>query len=259
MRSFKYASHVLVGLAAFSLQASYIVGPRPSNFPSNAIPASGSSTPPATGSSATGTTTVSVNLTPPPTVGNIVVVAFVEITNSTVQTQSMADNQNGAYPRLLIFPNSAATQVVHLTLWCSVIKASSGTFTITGSSTATSAKWISAKEYKNTTCNQDVTGVGATGNTHPYSCGSLSTVNAKDIVIALIGYSFGAGGTNTFTAPTGFTLVSSQTDGNQIAAGSFAENITSAAGTFSGTYDATNILAPSVNGTSCAQVAILSQ
>jgi hypothetical protein len=256
----RLAALSVLGLTV-GLQASYLIVPS-LVFPSSGTPAAGTSTPPANGANSSGTTTISINLTPAPTVGNIVVVGLVAVVNGTSdQTHFVTDNQSGAYSKLLQFPNTQQTANVPTKLmgFCSVVKASVGTFTITATeSVASAAMWIAAKEYKNTTCNQDVTAVGATGNTHPYSCGSLTTINPKDIVLALVGYSFGGGGTNTFTAPAGFTLVASQPNGNLIATGSMAENITSAAGTFNGTYDATNVVQPSVSFTPCAQFAIMS-
>jgi hypothetical protein len=262
MRNSKLASFaaVVALLSAFSLKGSYIITVAPL-FPSTGTPSNGTSTPPSTGANSSGTTTININLTPAPTVGNIVVVGLVVVVNATSdQTQFVGDNQGGAYSRLGIFPNTTNTvnNPTKVMFFCSVVKASVGTFTITATESTANAMWIAAKEYKTTTCNQDVPTVGAQGNTHPYSCGSLTTVNPKDVVLALVGYSFGGGGTNTFTAPTGFTLVASVTNGNNIATGSLAENITSAAGTFNGTYDATNVLQPSVNFTPCAQVAIMS-
>lgn len=183
---------------------------------------------------------------------------MVTVTGTNDQTNGVVDNQTNGYSRLLMFQNDTASTNPRIALFCGVVRVSSGTFTITGSTIAAGSKWLAAKEYKNGTCNQDVPQVAAIGNTHPYSCGSLTTGNANDIVIAIVGQSFGGGGTNTATAPTGFTVIQTQTNGNVVATGSFAEKITSATGTFNGTYDLTNVLQPSVNNTSCGQVAVMS-
>lgn len=238
------------------VQASYIIALAPI-FPSTSTPAAGTSTP---GGGTAGSGSVTFTLTPAPSVGSVVVVGLVTTNSSSNdQTQAVTDNQTppNFYSRLLMFQNDTASTNPRITGFCGVVKTSTGTFTVTGSQVVAGSKFMVAKEYKNGTCNLD-NNVAAIGNTHPYSCGSLTTVNPKDIVIALLGYSFGGGGTNTFTAPTGFTLIASQTNGNVVATGSMADKITSATGTFNGTYDGTNVLQPSVNNTSCGQFALLS-
>lgn len=258
MRLSKLASFAAAGLilASLSLRGSYLIVPS-LIFPSSSTPAAGPSSP--AGAQGTGVN-VSVTLTPLPTVGSVVVVGFVGV--STGQSFKVTDNQasgGNAYSWLYLFQNDQSLTNPKVAVFCGVVKASSGTFTITANSVvAGSGKFVAAKEYKNGTCNLDAVSPGAIGNTHPYSCGSLTTTNAKDILIAFVGQSFGGGGTNTATAPAGFTVIATQANGNLVATGSMADQITAATGTFNGTYDLTNVLQPSVNNTSCGQLAIMS-
>jgi hypothetical protein len=259
MRISKLAFAALLALIAVTVPTpgSYIITPSGGAiFPSSSTPSTGTSTP--AGNTGTGVN-VSVTLTPLPTVGSIVVVGFAAV--SAQQSFKVTDNQSpsNAYSWLYLFQNDESLTNPRVAVFCSVVKVSSGTFTVTANSvTAGSGKFVVAKEYKNGTCNLDAVSPGAIGNTHPYSCGSLTTGNAKDILIAIVGQSFGGGGTNTATAPTGFTVIATQTNGNVVATGSMADQITSATGTFNGTYDLTNVLQPSVNNTVCGQLALMS-
>lgn len=234
---------------AFSLQASYIIKPAPATpiFPSTSTPSFVQS------KQNTGAlvTTVSASFTALPAVGNVVIVGLGTYTQNA-QTMNVTDNQGNPYSRLQLTPNDTTTTVSRGTLWCALVEVSSGTFTVTGTTVINSNPIIFLLEYKNATCNLDRFSSAVTA-TSPYSCGSITTLNPNDLIIAFLAFAFGGGGTITYTPPTGFTVRESQTNGALISTGSIADNIVSATGTFASTYST------SQNNTSpCLQAALLS-
>lgn len=243
----KYNITILIGIFASFCGASYLIAPATPIFPSSSIPAFIQS------KQATGNTVTSLaaSFSSLPKVGNIVIAA-VATNGINDQTQNVVDNQGNSYSRLMLIPNNL-TAATRGSLWCGVVKASSGTFTVTESTVTANSPLLLLGEYKNGTCGID-TSSSAIGNTSPYSCGSITTRNANDLLIAFLEFNFGGGGTVTYTPPTGFTARESQTNGALIPGGSFADDIVSATGTFASTYGTSqnNINEP------CLQVALLS-
>lgn len=242
---------VVILLLGFTVwvQGSYIIGPPGFGpiFPSTGIPSFVQSKFNVTAAA----TSIAVSFTTLPAITNVVIVGLESGTGNTAE--SVTDNQGNAYSKLTKIPADLAAGA-HGTMWCAPVVVSAGTFTITGT-TSSIVHSIFILEYKNGTCNLDVLS-GAAGSTSPYSCGSLTTRNANDLIVAFLAFQWGGGGTITYTAPSGFTIRESQTDGATfLAAGSIADKIVSATGTFNGTYSTggkDNV------SQGCMQVALLS-
>jgi len=225
---------VLLACLAFALQGSYIVGPTSSSItPSTGNPAFVQ----AVEAHTAGTpTNLSVSFGSLPVVAHVVIVGVVSGPGPADHTAQVTDNQANGYSRLLIQPNIAGT-VQRADLWCAPVATSTGTFTATVTFSTNTLMGIFALEYSGTTCNMDKAAAANT-NTSPYNCGSITTVNAKDLVLAFLGTNPALAAV-TYTAPTGFTIRKSQTDPTLGLTGSIADKIVSGTATFTPTYTAT--------------------
>jgi hypothetical protein len=238
----------------FVLKASYIVGPTSTPiFPSTGTPAFVQ----AVEAHTAGTpTSLAVSFSALPTVGNIVLLLAVngndgDPTNGL--TIGVTDNQHGnVYARLQINPNTPAS-APRVSVWCAPVTQSGGTFTITESAASNLAPGVMAAEYSGTSCNLDAWANG-NGATSPYSCGSVTTANAHDLVLAAI-EAGSSTSTVTFTASTGFTIRKSQTVAASGQVVSYADDIVSATATFTPTYGTGQNHA----STPCSTIALLSR
>ena len=176
----------------------------------------------------TGGTTQAVTFTSTPTVGNIIIVGL-ETPNAAYGASYIADNQGNAYGVVGWIPQNGA---VGAYLYCGIAGTSSGTFTITATLTSSGDATIFAREYSGGSCNIDQSARG-TGSTSPYACGSITTLNANDLLVTFINTN--NGGTNTYTVPTGYSNLDSQTSGAH-QSGAIADKIVSATGTFAPTW-----------------------
>lgn len=238
---------------AMAMQASYIIGP-------TAKPITPSTGTPLFVQTAeahqTGTTSpLSVSFGSLPAVSNVVIVGGANAAGAAAANLegTVTDNQGNSYTRLAAFPVSGVTTSV-ATFWCAVATVSSGTFTVSIASNAATQKAIMVLEYAHTSCNPDKA-AGASGATSPYSCGSFTTNNAKDLLLALVLPAVAATGTVTFTAPAGFMVQQSQ---GVVANGlpmAVADQVVSAVGTFTPTFSASENLA----NTPCILAAMISQ
>jgi hypothetical protein len=254
-KAWRTAAFLLLLVAvAFVVQGSYIIGPTgaPPITPSTGTPVFVQTAE----AHQTGTASpLSVSFGSLPAVNNVVIVAGVNVAGGATGNLEgiVTDNQGNAYSRVTAFPLNGATVAV-AQFWCSPVVVSGGTFTVSIASSAASQKGIMVLEYSHTSCNPDKT-AGASGATSPYSCGSATTINAKDLLLTSVVPTNGATGTVTFTAPAGFTIRQSQ---GVVANGvpmAVADNIVSAVGTFTPTFGASQNLASTV----CLFTAMVSQ
>lgn len=251
MRKYSVLAGVLLCAWGLSLRGSYLVsGARPIT-PSVGTPAfvqtaeahqTGSASP------------LSASFSSLPAINNVVMVGGVNFAGGAAGNLEgvVTDNQGNSYSRITGFPLTGVTVSV-ATFWCAVVTASSGTFTVNISSDAATQKGIMILEYAHTSCNPDKS-AGASGATSPYSCGSFTTNNPKDLLLALVVPASLATGTVTFTAPAGFTIRQSR---GVVANGlpmAVADNIVSALGTFTPTFSASQDHA----GTPCIFSAMVS-
>lgn len=249
---------VLAICLAFALQGSYIIGP---TGPSPITPSLGTPTfVQAKEAHTTLTpTSLAVSFTALPIVGDIVIVFGANGADGDTSnglTLSVTDNQgsgNGnGYARLQMNPFTTGSQP-RASLWCAPVVVSSGTFTITETAGSNLVPGIMALEYSGTSCNLD-RWAQAVGSTSPYSCGSITTNNPKDLILAAI-TAGGSTGLITFTAPASFTIRESQTNSVLGVVGAIADNIVSAVNTFTPTWGTgqNHTLTP------CSVVALLSR
>lgn len=228
------AAFVLLLPVCLSLRASYIIGPTGASpiFPSVGTPKFvRAATAVASGSA----TSVAASFGTLPVIGDVVVVPLLTIGSPTFPIPAVTDNQSGLYSRILVAGTSGNP---NLTFWCSPVITSSGTFTVTATLPGALFQGILPLEYSGASCNGDKV-ASAVGATSPYSCGTITTSNANDIVFAFLGLSGGGGvpPAVTFTAPTGFTARASLVDNlTKIPLASIADNIQAATGSFTPTY-----------------------
>lgn len=257
MHSFRIFRRPLTLLAclAFALQGSYIVGPTGSApiTPSTGTPGFVQT---AEAHQTTSATPLSASFGSLPAINDVVIVGGANFAGGAAGNLEggVTDNQGNSYARLSAFPVNGVTVSV-ATFWCAVVTVSSGTFTVSLDTPAAPVqKGIQILEYSHASCNPDKS-AGASGATSPYSCGSFTTKNPNDLLLALVIPAGGATGTVTFTAPTGFTVRQSQ---GVVANGvpmAVADNIVSAVGTFTPTFGASQNLA----STPCIFSAMISQ
>lgn len=251
MRSFRL---IVLVLAALALRGSYITQPTPASpiFPSTgawAFVQAGQAQTAAT------PTNLSGSFGSLPAVGNIVFVGVIGGRLSGVDDQStfVTDNQGNGYTRVRQTPATSAGSPPRQSLWCTVVAVSSGTYTVNALFTSNTFIGLFFLEYSGGTCNPDQDS-GAAGSTSPYSCGSTTTRNANDLLIALLGTG-GSAGAITFTPPTGFTTRASQTATASGETGSIADNIVAATGTFTPTFAASQ----NVTSSPCTLIAMMSK
>jgi len=243
---------------AFGLKASYIIGP---TGPSPITPSLG--TPKfiqaVEAHAIVGLSSLSVSFGSLPAVGDVVVVIGLTANSGAsdsdltlVVTDNQATGNGNGYTRLQIDQNTTGN-VGRVSMWCAPVTTSTGTFTITETASLVMLPGIFALEYSGTSCNMDRFAI-AQGATSPYSCGSITTVNANDLVLAAI-LAASATGTTTFTGPTGFVIRKSQTDSTVGNVAAVADDIVSSVGTFTPTYGTGQNHA----NTPCTVAALLSQ
>lgn len=231
--------------------ASYIITPSGTPlFPSVSTPSLVQS---AKNQTAASPTSLSVSLSSLPAVGDILVIGPVTDSNTADASVNVTDNQNAAYVRLNIQPNSAGSSAQRGSLWCAAVVQSSGTYTITATVPTNTLIGIFALQYHNGSCNPDKL-TGANTNSSPYSCGNFTTSNAKDILVTMLNID-GATAGPTFTAPSGFTIQQQQTNTAAGIPAAIADQITSATGSFTPTWASNK----NVTGSPCTFVALLSK
>lgn len=256
MRSSKFVRLGVLMLAALALRGSYIVGP---TGPSAITPSLG--TPKFIQGqechTAATPTSLPCSFGVLPVVGDVVV-AFVlnggdgsgnPITARVTDNQG-SGNGNG-YTRLQTQPRNGS--VPYAQEWCAPVIVSGGTFTVTADWNVNTVPGLMILEYSGTSCNMDKFDA-ASGGTSPYSCGTFTTANAKDLVLSAL-VAGGSTGTVTFTAPSGFTQRLSQAVAANGVVGAIADNIVAATGTFTPTWGTGQNHA----STPCGTAALLSQ
>lgn len=244
---------ILLIAAAFAIQGSYIIGPPGFGpiFPSTGTP---SFIQAAEAHTAGTPSTLSVSFGSLPAVANIAIVGTLTgATGASDQTAIITDNQGNSYARLTIQPNNNGS-VSRDTLWCTVVTASAGTFTATVNFSAAAVPGLFALEYAGTTCNPDKLTGDSTSLTSPYSCGSATTSNAHDLLITMLNTG-GSIGAITFTAPTGFTIRTSQGASASGRTGAIADEIVSATASYTPTFSASQ----NIPTAPCAFIALLSK
>ena len=165
-----------------------------------------------------------------PTVGDVVVVGY-SLGTSTTGVTKVTDNQTNGYVMEDDQPQNGSQASA---FWCSVVQVSSGTFTVTVTPNGNQYVSMVLLEYSGVSCNPDTAPVAATNATSPFTCGSITTTVATDVLLTWANNN--GGGTVTYTAPTGFTLEEQQSNGSTAQSGAIADQITSSTGTFSPTW-----------------------
>lgn len=243
---------VLMLVLVAGTQGSYIIGPTAHPItPSTGIPVFVQTAE----AHQTAASDLSASFASLPTINNVVLVGIaVSGGGATGDLDGkVTDNQGNSYARLSIqSPNGGSVGVI--SLWCAVVTISSGTYTVTVASNAAAQKGIMILEYSATSCNPDkVDGINT--GTSPYGCGSITTKNPKDLLLAFLLVVPGATGTVTFTAPAGFTVrqqFGTAASGLPMA---IADQAVTVVNTYAPTFGASQNLASS----QCSTTAIISQ
>lgn len=239
--------------AALSVRASYIVGPSAASpvFPTTGTPAFVQA---AEAHTAATPTNLSGSFASLPVVSHAVIVQVLTggLSGTDDQTTQVTDNQGNAYSRLRQGPATQAGSPPRTNLWCGIVATSAGTFTVTATNSSNSFFGLLLLEYSGTSCNEDQAN-GAVTSTSPYNCGSITTRNAKDLVLVTL-QTQGSTGTITFTPPTGFTTRTSQGVAASGQTGAIADKIVSATATFTPTWTASQ----NITSSPCILVALLS-
>lgn len=175
-----------------------------------------------------GGTTQAVTFDSTPTVGNTILVGFETPSSSTAGVPIMTDNKGNAYAVVAWTPYNGN---IGAHLYCAVATVATATFTITATG-GTEDSTIFAREYSGGSCSVDQVSSASTGGS-PYDCGTITTLNANDLLITLLNNN--GGGTVTFTPPSGYGNQQSQTNGSH-QSGSIADKVVSATGTFTPTW-----------------------
>lgn len=239
-------------LIAFHLNASYIIGPR-------SVPITPSIGTPVFVQTAEAHQTVTADLPVSfaslPAINHVVIVG-IAVANGSVTGNldgTVTDNQGNSYARMSIQPANGNSNGV-ISLWCTVVTVSSGTYTVTVASNVGAQKGIMILEYSATSCNPDKS-AGVNTGTSPYGCGSITTKNPNDLLLAFLLVAPLATGTVTFTAPAGFTIrqqFGTTTSGLPMA---IADQVVAAVNTYTPTFGASQNLA----STQCSTTAVISQ
>ena len=240
------AAALIIVAAAFALQGSYIIGlPGASAIsPTIGTPAFIQ----ATEAHSSGTpTSLSVSFGVLPATKHVAILATFGTSIGSAGFK-VTDNQGNAYSQLI----GLGTLNGIPGLWCAPILTSSGTFTITATATTNVLIGVFALEYSGTSCNLDKA-AATLSNTSPYNCGSLTTQNAKDLLLVLLD-TLSSTGTITYTAPTGFTIEKSQGVAATGQTAAIADQIVSATATYAPTFGASQ----NISSTPCLSVALLS-
>jgi len=244
---------VLFVCLELALQASYIIGPSASSpvFPTTGTPAFVQATEAHTAGSPTN---LSASFGVLPVVSHAVIVQVLTGGLSGVADEStlVTDNQGNGYSRLRQSPSSSIGNPPRTNLWCGIVGASAGTFTVNALNASNSFFGVLIAEYSGTSCNEDQSNDAQT-STSPYNCGSITTRNAKDLVLVTL-QTQAATGTITFTPPASFTTRTSQGVAASGQTGALADQIVSATATFTPTWTASQ----NVTQSPCNLVALLS-
>lgn len=155
-----------------------------------------------------------VSFSATPTVGNLVVAAVACYSASNCNVTSVTDNQANTYT--VIAKNVAyfSTQAT-VSLYYTVVTASSGTFTVTANLTASSDSTLAVAEYSGVAQSSPVDiSTTATGSSTAATA-TMTTTNANDLLIQVVGIG-GSGAAPT--AGSGFTM-------RQSSSGSLSESI----------------------------------
>jgi hypothetical protein len=190
--------------------------------------------------SAVNTQTVTFSSTP--TVGNTVIVG-ISADEGGCGTTLVSDNQAGlgnVYVRVNFWQSGCGNSMDEASLWCAPVVAATGTFTITahaGNPTGSTGSFFTlfAVEYSGLSCNGDQV-AAATTLASPYGCGSITTNNASDLLIALLDLNNGS--TTTATVSAGYTIQLQQNNpASEI--GFYADQIVSSTLTTAPTFTST--------------------
>lgn len=183
---------------------------------------------PAPASAGSTTTSLSESFVSLPSVGNTVH-AFCSGT-LTNETLSMADNHANSYTVVTGGSTQVSGVVATIVGSYAHVATSTGTFTVTCTSTSADFLTILILEYSGEPATPVVDGtnkaVGSSGTA--WSPGSITTTAAGDLILGACGSS---AGTLTLTPASGFTIESSQLNGNSFAVGAVEDQI-GAAGTY---------------------------
>lgn len=243
---------LLTLILAIGLQGSYIAGP-------TTRPITPSTGTPVFVQTAEAHQTVSADLPVSfaslPAINHVVIVGIALSGGGTTGNLDgkVTDNQGNFYARMSVQPADGNNPGV-VSLWCTVVTISSGTYTVTVASNASAQKGIMIFEYSATSCNPDKS-AGVTTGTSPYGCGSITTKNPNDLLLAFLLVVPLATGTVTFTAPVGFTIrqqFGTAASGLPMA---IADQVVTAVNTYAPTFGASQNLA----STQCSITAVISQ
>lgn len=169
-----------------------------------------------------------------PTVGDIIIVYAQRVNNSSNGVPFITDNQGNPYSVSNYFPTGGGSQTA---LYCATATVASGTFTVTATPLGADFITMFIRDYTGGSCNLDQVSSANSGATSPYSCGSITTLNANDLLVT--GILNNGGGTVTYTAPSGFGNLEQETNGSLFESGAVADEIVSSTGTFTPTWSVT--------------------
>jgi hypothetical protein len=181
-------------------------------------------------------------MTSTPAVGDIIVVGIVD--NDSGVVLYLTDNQAGTGNSYQVGTRSSfattGSTFIGSGIACAVVNAASGTFTITAH-TDSSSTYITllAVEYSGASCNVDQGPVGAAGGSSPFTCGTFTTTNANDVLVAVIDYNLGSGSAS-LTASTGFTIQLSQPS-SSFQPGFYMDQIVTSTGSFAPQFTGGNV------------------
>jgi hypothetical protein len=180
---------------------------------------------PTPGTGATSSQTISFSSLP--TVGHTVVVATVISNNSANLT--VADNQSNSYSLVKAAPPGSVG--IQTSIFCTSVLVSSGTFTVTATNSGSSAFiTMFASEYSGASCNPDQSTGASALSSSPYACGTMTTRNAKDVLISVLDFD-GGSGTLVFSISGSFTIEAQITNAAD-QSGAYADQIVSSTGSF---------------------------
>lgn len=200
-------------------------------------------------------TSINITMNSTPTVGNVIVVGVSHDDSATLPAGPVVDNQAGignSYSRIA-WMQSGATIISpdEASLWCTVVNASSGTFTITAKDMTNTFFTVYAAEYSGGSCNPDQNNANSPGGLtmSPFPCGTITTTNNNDLLVSVISQNIP--GSPTYTAPTGFTIQQQQTSTSG-EGGAYADQIVSSTVSITPTWASTQNVA-----TNCVVAALM--
>lgn len=152
------------------------------------------------------TNTIATSFSTLPTVGNTVRV-FCGSNPGGVSFNTPTDNQSHTYTLLVVSEPVNSTRA-GAGIWQTAVTASSGTFTVTCTTTREadlSVTSVTAAEYSGSSATADGTSTATWNyptNSNTYTCGGVTTTNARDIVLAFFSFE---GGDPNYSASAPFT------------------------------------------------------